>query len=342
MRKIRIQLNEDELIRDYKELKSIRKVALLHNCSTTTIKNRLIALGIDLSINRTNTPKQFFISDEEIKNRYLNGESLHDIAKDAQTTKNLMALRRRLNLMGVNTDVSQKKYSLKIHKSCKKYKLNEHIFDVIDTEEKAYWLGFLMADGYNHESKTAVSLRIQGGDINHLEKLKQFLQTDSPIYTFKRITPVSKIERNYCELRVCSPIFSQSLAKQGCIQGKTYLLKFPNISSFLYNHFIRGYFDGDGCISISQRNDRKSIKCKQVQFNIVGKEDVILKMQEIICNNTGVFKTKLRHRKNSFAKAISWQGRNVCKKILDYLYKNATIYLQRKYEKYLILSNSAE
>lgn len=341
MKKIRIQLNEDELIRDYNQLKSLKKVALLHNCSVTTIKNRLITLGIDVSINRY-LPKQFLISDEEIKNRYLNGESLHDIAKDAQTTKSLMALRKRLNSMGIDTNVSQKKYSLKIHNSCKKYKLDEHVFDIIDTEEKAYWLGFLMADGYNHESKTMVALRIQGEDSEHLEKFKTFLQTDTPIYIFKYTTPISKIEKEYCELNVCSPIFSQSLAKQGCVQGKTYILEFPNIDTSLYSHFIRGYFDGDGCISIRQRNDRKSPKCKQIQFNIVGKEDVILKIQEIICNNTGVFKTKLRSPKNNFAKRISWTGRNVCKKILDYLYKDATIYLQRKYEKYLILSNSAE
>ena len=101
--------------------------------------------------------KVFKISDEEIKRLYLNGNSLYDIAKIAQDTKGLMALRKRLQDMGVDTSKNMKKYSLKISKSSKHYLVDEHVFDVIDTEEKAYWLGFLFADGYNHQTKNCIS-----------------------------------------------------------------------------------------------------------------------------------------------------------------------------------------
>ena len=284
--------------------------------------------------------KVFKISDECIKKMYLEGYSLNDIAKVAQDTKGVMALRNRLHKLGVDTTKDMSRYRYKISISCKKYQVDDTVFDSIDTEEKAYWLGFLMADGYNHQSKNCVALRVQEEDKEILRKYKLFLKTNAPIHTFNRTTAVNRLNRNYCELNICSPKFSDSLAKIGCVQGKTYTLEFPDIPKSLYSHFIRGFFDGDGCISVTKRKDRTKHSL-QYQLNFVGKESVILKIQDIICSNTGVFKTKLRNR-NSFAKCISWSGRIVCKKILDYLYNNATVYLERKYNKYLLLGNSVE
>lgn len=218
--------------------------------------------------------KVFKISDEEIKRMYLEGSSLNDIAKVAQDTKGLMALRQRLIDLGVNTKVSQKKYRYKISKCSKKYTFNEHYFDAIDNEYKAYWLGFLMADGYNHESKSCIAIRLQLEDKEILEKFKNELNYTGHIYEFHRITAVNKLNRSYCELNLCSPIFSESLSKLGCIQGKTYLLQFPDLRTDLIQHFIRGYFDGDGCLSITSRKDRTS-NSKCYQFNIAGKVEVI-------------------------------------------------------------------
>ena len=281
--------------------------------------------------------KVFKISDEQIKEMYLNGSSLNDIAKVAQDTKGLMALRRKLHLLGVDTSISQKKYKYKISKACKKYTLNEHVFDIVDTEEKAYWLGFLMADGYNHETKCCVALRLSAIDREILEKYKKFLETNVPIYTFTRVTPVTKLTKQYCEVNVCSPYFSEQLSKIGCIQGKTYTLEFPDIPKYLYSHFIRGYFDGDGCLSVKNRLDRrkKSGKSMIYQFTIVGRESVLLKIQDILVNNVGVTKNSLEKRKLSPVVVIHYKGKNVVSKLMNYLYNNATIYLQRKYNLYL-------
>ena len=280
--------------------------------------------------------KVFKISDEQIKQMYLSGSSLNDIAKVAQDTRGLMALRRRLHELGVNTNVSQKKYRYKLSKSCKKYKLNEHIFDVTDTEEKAYWLGFLMADGYNHENKGCVALRLQAEDREILEKYKRFLETDVPIYSFTRVTKINNIKREYCEVNICSPYFSEQLSRLGCTQGKTYTLEFPNIKDSLYNHFIRGFFDGDGCLSIKDRKDRKVRgTCMNYTFNIVGKESVLLKIQDILVNLLHITKNSLKTQKSNFAKILMYGGRKVVTKIMDYLYNNATIYLKRKHDLYL-------
>lgn len=177
--------------------------------------------------------KVFKISDECIKEMYLNGHSLNDIAKIAQDTKGVMALRNRLHKLGVDTTKNMKRYRYKISESCKKYHINATVFDNIDTEEKAYWLGLLMADGYNHQNKSCVALRLQAEDRYILEKYKIFLDTDAPIYMFNSTTKVNKLDRDYCELNICSPKFSESLANIGCVQNKTYTLEFPNISKSL-------------------------------------------------------------------------------------------------------------
>lgn len=287
------------------------------------------------------TKKQFLISDEKIKAMYLNGSSLNDIAKKAQTTKGLMALREKLHELGVDTSKNMKRYRYKISQSCRKYSLDETIFDNIDTSEKAYWLGFLMADGYNHENNTCVALRLQEEDKESLEEFKAFLKTDAPIHTYHQTTPINRLKRNYCELYICSPKFSELLAKHNVIQGKTYLAEFPNIDEQFISHFIRGVFDGDGCISITPRKNR-GVNSKIYQLNFAGAETLLSEIQNKLCQATGVTKTSIRRHKNNFAVHISWCGRKQCKKILDYLYTNATVYMKRKYLKYLQLGNSAE
>ena len=107
-------------------------------------------------------------------------------------------------------------------------------------------------------------------------------------------------------------------------------------------HFIRGYFDGDGCFSVIKRNDRKNPNSKTYQFNITGMENPLRKIQEHLIKNTGVVDNGLKHRKSTIAVTIHYSGRNVCKRILDYLYQDATIYLQRKYNKYVEYCISAE
>lgn len=281
--------------------------------------------------------KVFKISDEEIKKLYLDGNSLSDIAKVAQDTKGLMALRRRLQDMGIDTTKNMKKYSEKLSKIKKQYDIDEYVFDVIDTEEKAYWLGFLFADGYNHESKNCIALRLQEEDNEILEKLKIFLKTNTPIYTFTRITRVNKLVKKYCELNIRSVYLSKQLAKLGCVQGKTYCLEFPDwLNPDLYSHFLRGYFDGDGCFSVKDRLDRRKSYGKSMNFQttITGRFEFIKKCEEIISNNTGINIGKIQTFKNNYAVSLHYNGKNQTKKVLDFLYKNATIYLQRKYNKY--------
>ena len=126
--------------------------------------------------------------------------------------------------------------------------MREDFFESIDTEEKAYWLGFLYADGYNYEAKGEVKVALAGKDKDFLLKLRDTIypNKDKPLYYKEN----SDLSTGY-ELNMSSARMSRHLAKQGCMQAKTFKIKFPYfIDESLYRHFIRGYFDGDGSLSI--------------------------------------------------------------------------------------------
>lgn len=215
----------------------------------------------------------------------------------------------------------------------RKYNFNEHYFDNIDCQEKAYWLGFFAADGYNHRNKGCIEFRLHKQDREILEKFKSCLESDNPIGLYKE---------TYCNLCLYSKHLCEKLAEYGLDQAKTYTLQLPVLEEPLMKHFIRGYFDGDGCFSVIKRNDRKNPNSKTYQFNITGMEVPLLVIQQHLVDNVGIVKNSLKSRKSTIAVTLHYNGRNICKKILDYLYDNATIYLQRKYNKYKEYCTSAE
>ena len=215
----------------------------------------------------------------------------------------------------------------------RKYNFNEHYFDSIDCQEKAYWLGFFAADGYNHRDKGCIEFRLHKQDREILERFRTCLGADNPIGLYKE---------TYCNLCLYSKHLCEKLAEYGLNQAKTYNLQLPTIERSLMRHFIRGYFDGDGCFSVIKRSDRKNPNSKIFQFNITGMEKPLLIIQQYLVDNVGVVKNSLKKRKSTVAVTLHYSGRNVCKKILDHLYKDSTVYLQRKYNKYKEYCISAE
>lgn len=209
----------------------------------------------------------------------------------------------------------------------RRYETNEHFFDEIDTEEKAYILGFLYADGYNNEKRGAIKLSLMEDDKEILEKITKIIQPNRPIMftsNIKKRENGSKAKDSYYML-ICSKHMSKSLASLGCMQNKTFKIKFPSINivpKHLQSSFIRGYFDGDGGISVA----------KNIQSSITGTVDFLHEIQNILYNEIGFNKTKLvvdRYCVNNIAE-IRIGGKNQIIKFGDYLYKNANIFLKRK------------
>lgn len=215
----------------------------------------------------------------------------------------------------------------------RKYEVNENYFDVIDTEQKAYFLGFLYADGYNNTKTNCVRICLHEKDIDVLEKLNRLIHKDKPISKYSNRSNGT----NYPILDMFSKKISQSLVKLGCDKNKTFNIKFPTeeqVPKHLYNHFIRGYFDGDGCIT-SYVHKRKITPDNT--FSIVGTESFLTSVIYIIkCElNIQVNKLYTRHpERNHCIRSFFISGNTNCKKIREWLYKDSTIYLNRKKDKF--------
>lgn len=123
-----------------------------------------------------------------------------------------------------------------------KYTIDDTVFEKIDSAEKAYWLGFLFADGYNSGSDVKLVLKIT--DINAIEAFKEFLGTDKPVRIETR-----KDGYQYAKFVIENRKMVDDLTRLGCIPAKTHTLVFPELPDELMRHFILGYFDGDGCFS---------------------------------------------------------------------------------------------
>ena len=205
----------------------------------------------------------------------------------------------------------------------RKYPIVEDFFDNIDTEEKAYFLGFLYADGYNNTDRNSVNLSLKEDDKEILEILNNLLQPNKPLqYVEIKDTNSS----NQYRLVIANKHISQKLVELGCVKAKTHTLTFPTeeqVPSCLIRHFVRGYFDGDGSVSGD----------KQKQFCFVGTMDFLLPLQQILIKELNFSKTKLdrRHKdRDNNIRSLRYCGVNQCITFRDWLYKDATIYLERK------------
>lgn len=218
----------------------------------------------------------------------------------------------------------------------RKYNLNEHYFDIIDTPNKAYILGFLFADGWNDTDKNIITLSLQEGDKEILDKINIEIGSDKPLRYIHYEDYNKKYEMNCVNqyrLTVSSHIMSQALALHGCVKKKSLILEFPELSDDLYSHFLRGYFDGDGCLNRSYRNDGKlpnySIGIVSTYNFLKDAQNCIIEHLNIPCG--GISQTY----DNGITSVLTICGKQQTKMIMDWMYKDADLFLARKYSRYL-------
>lgn len=216
--------------------------------------------------------------------------------------------------------LNKNNYKLK-HRGPKSKIGNEGFFDTIDTEEKAYFLGWLMADGnvsiYNNQYSLKVHVSLKDKDI-----VDKFLQTIKS--TNKTKIKNGKHPSYYVSLT--SVHMCKTLIGYGVCPRKSGFEKFPlDIPLNLYNHFIRGVFDGDGITDIS--NNRSGF---------VGSEEMLTRILEIIDKKD----IKLVRNKKNENIYYFLGSKKFSRGLYNFLYKDATIWLERKKDRMqLICSN---
>lgn len=202
-----------------------------------------------------------------------------------------------------------------------RHTLNKNYFKNIDTEEKAYWLGFIAADGCVYKmSKNAYRLQINlsAVDIDHLELFNDCIESDY-IITQKKVN-----NSDTCTLKISSKEFTDNLINLGITPNKSLVVQMPNISQDLIRHFIRGYFDGDGCITYHTSQNRF-----RYQFTIVGGIDMLESINEHLNQDLSIYDIK-----HSKALNLTTCSKSKIINIYHYLYDDSTIFLNRKKEKF--------
>lgn len=203
------------------------------------------------------------------------------------------------------------------------YYIDEDYFSVIDSLDKAYFLGFIGSDGCiyypkNDNQQNIVRIMIQNGDIKVLQLFKSVLKTDKPIH----------IGELYCAFEISSNKICEDLAKLGLRERKTYGNTIATVGDEYMPHLIRGYFDGDGSISYNGNSDVVvSISGYKKNMDIISN----FLLRHNILSNFTCDKRKEYSGDVFGALTINNKLQKYC--FLKYIYENCNeFYMDRKYK----------
>lgn len=197
-----------------------------------------------------------------------------------------------------------------------KYYLKEGLFKEINSEFKAYFLGFGLADGC--VSKYSFYLSLKSDDEEILLKLKEGLGYTGPL--------CYKETQNQICLAIHRKDFVEDLQRWGLVQRKTFILEYPKIPDSLNKHLIRGFFDGDGCVYLNkQKKDSKAfLTCASLKF---------LENIKSITDELDI-RSSIRKKKTENCYVLTYSGNNSSLKFLGWIYEDSSLFLKRKKEYY--------
>jgi hypothetical protein len=274
-------------------------------------------------------PKKYPITTEEVKTiiaDYTAGKTLRQMEKSSIHCRNYIAKILKENGITIRDNTI----------NSRKYTHNENFFSCIDDEKKAYWLGFIYADGFieskreNGNQKLGITLNVI--DKDHIEIFKEHIQATNPIKVYRG----SGYNSNgyFAKILLTSEKTVNDLKELGVLENKTSKLIFPEetkVSKSLLRHFVRGYFDGDGTLYYSY--DKYNNRNYQISF--IGTKNMMQGINKFFNKDLVILQQRSAWR-------INFGGNLQVKSFLDKLYNNSSVYLKRKYIKYLDLCKYIE
>lgn len=210
----------------------------------------------------------------------------------------------------------------------RKYTVNHYYFENIDTAEKAYWLGFLDADGNIDKKKQHLSITLQRKDENALYKFRQCLDSSHPVNHKMCIFNNQSYAQSV--LTISSRILCEDLVKAGCVPNKSLCLLPPQIDNSLIPYWVLGYMDGDG--SVKTYIDKTNQK-PRLNISFTGTYEVLSFIRDYFGTNSKIQK---EHRcENTFHFTVT-ETKSI--EFLSCLYNSSPIdyiSLDRKREKFI-------
>lgn len=208
-----------------------------------------------------------------------------------------------------------------VERSIRRYALNQRFFQIIDSEDKAYSLGFIVADGSIDDTCRRVKISLHEKDVDILEKISAAMGSESPISYI-----ASKNQRAVC---FNSALMVEDLKAIGVLPRKSLTMNaevWDHVPENLKRHFIRGYLDGDGCIFL---NKRYSSGVKYL-IQVIGTEEFLRGTFDVFYPTT----CKLYKYKTCEMHCWKLSSKFACMDFLSKIYDNSTIYLERKFQQY--------
>lgn len=204
----------------------------------------------------------------------------------------------------------------------REYSLNEDYFEIINTEPKSNYLGFLAADGgLRSNGSPTITLNLGRKDKDYIVEFKEALKATYPVHDYERIREDGSISYG-SRLCITSKKMHGDLISHGVPPRKSLILQPPiGVPKDLVRHWIRGEFDGDGCVGIYESSSGRYYK----RVGITGTEEVLGFIQEEL---EGMGRICPDSDSPVFHFTVDIQ--DDVKKFYDYIYKDATVYLERK------------
>lgn len=203
--------------------------------------------------------------------------------------------------------------------------LDEGYFESIDTEGKAYWLGFITADGCvsagavgaNGWMRNQLSVKLKESDAGHLEKLRSALSAEAPV----RFVPQATCSHGAVEIAVNSERIVDSLIRLGVTPRKSLVVEPWSGPAELMRHYWRGMVDGDGTlVRHPGERDKWHIRLLGTESSV----EAFRRWAVPICGSTA----------KSFPKGNIWQwtvgGLAAPQAVARELYRDTTVSLDRK------------
>ena len=274
-------------------------------------------------------PKKINFTDQqefEIIDLYANGMQVSHISKKFNVSDR--TIQRLLDYCGKwQPDRKRTRQQMRYRDS--------NYFTNINSWDKAYWLGFIAADGcvrVDNYGRYCLMISLSLRDCDHLNLFLSHLKSDYKIHYYELPSTVNDATNKMVNLSINDKDLVEGLFKLGITPKKSLTLKWPKFPKKFIKAFMLGYFDGDGCWTCGSKNKYNSFK-----FNLIGSYDFVEKFQEILCDKVGVTYTKIR----SAARAFCFEYTNKQAILIgDWFYKNHKFCLNRKMMRYQSLKSS--
>lgn len=192
------------------------------------------------------------------------------------------------------------------------------------TPPSAYWAGFLAADGGLSSRDKSIRLVLNRSDAVHVRKFKDVIKTNAKIFYVESVNAVG--------ISIACQELYDALVALGIEPNKSLRMSKVNVPEHLISHFIRGVFDGDGCLSGKDLG--------HIQFMIAGNKPFLEELQSALIKNCELRRVKIYPTKSQCFK-LQYTGSQVFR-ILDFIYKdsNEQTRLRRKFQKYLLFKSN--